>query len=95
MTLKDRFAKYKDQYQRFDLEPNPLFTRPETVAFWMLTTLQPSTERKNLIASIGYEMLFLDIDCEKLNSVITDEQIQTLVRCGINCTSDDLILKIQ
>lgn len=81
-SLIAAFERYADEYGRFERVQNPLFPRQDLCAFLLLDKLCPSTGR-GCIGSAGHDKLYLSVDCERLSSVATEDDIMTLVRCGV------------
>lgn len=81
LSLHDRFEAVDDDYIKFERIASPRSRRPDLHAFLLLDELQPGTT--DMISASEHDEFFLDIDIEKLNEVITDEQILELTRCGI------------
>lgn len=81
MSLHDRFEAINDEYLKFDRIENKRSNRPDLHAFLLLDELQPNA--KDMVSGAGHDEIFLDIDCDKLEKIITDDQILQLVRCGV------------
>lgn len=80
-SLHDRFEKVNDNYTKFDLVENKRSQRPDIHAFLLLDELQPGN--RDLVSATGHDLIYLDVDVEKLSKVITDAQILELVRSGV------------
>lgn len=80
-SLNDRFKQVNEDYNKFELIQNKRSQRADIHAFLILDELQPGN--KDLISATGHDIIFLDVNVEKLNIVITDEQILELVRSGV------------
>lgn len=80
-TLSERFEKFEDEFVHFERVENKMSSRPDLHAFLLLDKLQPGT--RDMISSSEHDEVWLDIDCNKLAAVITDDQVLELVRCGI------------
>lgn len=81
MNLIDNFEKYNDEFCKFENVQNKLSNRPDLHAFILLDKLAPGNS--DIISASEHDEFYLDIDLKKLVSVITEEQILDLVRCGI------------
>ena len=80
-TLSERFEQFEDDYPDFKKVAKPLSQRADLHAFMLLDKIQPSGG--DMISSSEHDEFYLSIDCDKLAEVISDEQIQELVCCGI------------
>lgn len=65
----------------FESIESPRTKRPDLHAFLVLDELQPG--KRDIISAAEHDEFWLDIDCEKLAEVITEDQVRDLVRCGI------------
>jgi hypothetical protein len=90
MELKERFDMVEEEFLKFDRVANKLNHRPDLCAFLLLDTLIPET--KDIIACSEHDEIYLETDVEKLNELISDEDILTLVRCGVRCGSEGLTM---
>ena len=81
MNLHDMFEKYNDDFLKFDLVQNKLSNRPDLHAFLLLDSLQPKTI--DMVSTAEHGQIWLDIDCDKLSVIITDEQVKELSSCGV------------
>ena len=81
-NLKKRFKKYENaSIFDFDKIENKLSQRKDLHAFLLLDKIMPGNN--DIIGSAAHDEIYLNFDCEKLNKVITDEQILELRRCGV------------
>jgi hypothetical protein len=81
LNLEEVFAKFEDDYIQFDRVENRTSKRPDLHAFMLLEKLLPGDG--DLISAAEHDEFWLDIDLVRLAEVATEEDIQTLVRCGI------------
>lgn len=81
MTLQQRFEQYRDDFLNFELVHPKQSNRPDLHAFLLLDRLQPGDS--DIVNSAEHDEIGLDIDHDDLNEVISDDQIQELVRCGV------------
>jgi hypothetical protein len=81
MNLIDTFEKYNDEFCKFENVQNKLSNRPDLHAFILLDKLVPGNS--DIISASEHDEFYLDIDIQKLEQVITEEQIVDLVRCGV------------
>ena len=83
MDLQERFEAVSDEeFLKFDRVKVRFSERPDLHAFIMLDKLLPDPDR-DIVAGAGRDIIYLSVDAEKLNAVITDEQVIELSRCGI------------
>ena len=87
INLSEAFEKFKDEYIKFEKVKDPIYPRPDICAFLILDKLVPAKNR-NMVGSIGYDDIWLDVDCEELAKVASEQDIETLVRCGIGYDDD-------
>lgn len=83
LDLEAAFEKFSDEYNEFDRVENKLHSRPDLCAFLFLDTLQPSAGRDLIQGARHEEMIFLDVDCEALAEMLTEDDVLMLVRCGV------------
>lgn len=75
------FEKYNDEFCKFENVQNKLSNRPDLHAFILLDKLVPGNS--DIVSASEHDEFYLDIDIQKLEQVITEEQIVDLVRCGV------------
>lgn len=80
-TLQERMEAIHDEYLKFEHMLNPQSKRPDLCAFILLDRLLPDT--KDIVAAAEHDEIFLGVDVDDVNRVITDDQLLTLVRCGV------------
>ena len=93
MTLKERFELFDKDFLQFNKIENQMSRRPDVHAFLLLDLIiepEPNCSGgiNDMIACAEHDEIWLDIDVDKLNEKITDEQIQELSRCGVRYSSD-------
>jgi hypothetical protein len=81
MSLHELFEKHEDEYGNFDCIEIKLSSRPDLHAFILLNQLQP--HNRDMVSAAEHDEIFLDIDIDELMTVITDDQVRDLARCGI------------
>ena len=81
IDLDATFKKYNDDYSEFKRVENKLHPRPDLCAFLLLDKLLPNDGR-DMVCGAEHDEIFLDVDCEKLAAVATEEDILMLTRCG-------------
>ena len=87
INLAEVFGKFEDEYLKFDRVENKLHPRPDICAWLMLDKLVVPKSR-DMVCSAGHDEIWLDVDCEELAKVATEQDIETLVRCGIRYSDD-------
>lgn len=85
-SLRERFEQFEAEYIKFERIEHKLSSRTDLHAFLLLNSLQPGTG--DMISASEHDEFWLDINCEQLAAVITDEQIRDLVRCGVRYDED-------
>jgi hypothetical protein len=86
MNLRETFGKYDAEYGKFDRVENKLHLRPDMCAFLLLDRLLPG--HGDMVCGAAHDEIFLDADIDKLAEVATDDDILTLVRCGVRIDSE-------
>lgn len=84
--MKERFDKFSEEYAKFENIQMPLNLRPDLCAFLLLDKLCPGNT--DIVSAVEHDVIFLDVDMERLAAVASDEDIKTLVRCGVRCEGD-------
>ena len=82
INLYETFKKYNGEYTKFDRVENKLHDRPDLCAFLLLDKLLPNAGC-DLVCAAVHDIIYLEVDCEKLSSVATEEDILMLRRCGV------------
>lgn len=93
-TFEQRFKELdtNNVWNEFDLVEPKLSERRRVHAFILLDKLVPG--KQDIIAGAEHDILYLDFDLDKLNAIITDEQILDLIRCGVHLDSESDSLAI-
>lgn len=86
LDLKLIFDKHEDEYIKFEKVKDKLNNRPDLCAFILLDNLIPGDD--DIISASEHDEFYLDIDCDKLAEIISEEDIITLIRCGIRYHSE-------
>lgn len=87
IDLEATFEKFEDESCEFDRVEKKLHPRPDLCAFLLLDKLLPNDGR-DMVCAAEHDEIFLDVDCERLAEVATEDDILTLVRCGVRYDSD-------
>ena len=83
MTLGERFKKFEDS-----VETDYTASRQDLKAFNLIAQLLPDAEGGDIVSCAEHDVIWLNVEPEDLNEVITDEQIQTLIQCGVMYDDD-------
>ena len=88
MNVEEMFEKHSDEYIKFENVPleRKLSNRPDLCAFLLLEKLVPDTT--DIVASAEHDEIFLGVDLDALEKVATEEDIITLIRCGVHYNSE-------
>ena len=82
INLKETFEKHTDEFLKFDRVENKLHPRPDLCAFLLLDKLLPNDGR-DMVCAASHDEIFLDAEYEKLSEVATEDDVITLLRCGV------------
>jgi hypothetical protein len=88
--LKLFFEKHEDKFLEFDLITNKLSSRPDLHAFLLLDKIVP--RNRDMISGAEHDKIWLDIEPSELVDAITEEQVVELVRCGVMCDNESLMM---
>lgn len=86
--LIELFETRNDEYLKFDRIENPLHPRPDICVFLLLDKLVPNPRRK-MVSGAEHDRIFLDGSLEDISAVITEEDVITLIRCGVSTDDYD------
>ncbi len=90
LNIEELFEKHDDEYIKFDRVQNPRHSRPDLCAFLMLHDLSPAKKPgRDMISSAEHDEIWLDIDVDQVAENATEEDIITLIRCGIRFDTDN------
>ncbi len=81
MELHQRFEQFEDEFLKFDRVKVKRSKRRDLHAFMLLDEILPGV--RPLIAASEHDEFYLDINCDKFEEIVTDEQIKELHRCGV------------
>lgn len=87
IDLKVVFSSYNDDHMKFSLVENKLHPRPDLCAFLLLDKLLPN-DGNDMISAAEHDEIYLDINCDELADVATEDDILTLIRCGVRYDDD-------
>jgi hypothetical protein len=91
INLQEVWDKYDDEYLKFGRVENPLYPRPDIAAFLLLDKLVPASFERDMICGASHDEIFLDIDVEELTEVANEEDVLTLIRCGVRLIDGDYL----
>jgi len=83
MNIQETFDKFENEVGEFKNIKSPKHSRPDICAFLILDALCPVNSSQKIIASATHDEIFLQVNCEELAAVATEEDILDLVRCGV------------
>lgn len=91
--MKSLFEKHDDEeYLKFNRIKKPLHATPDICAFLLLDDISPSTyrsgERCDIISTSEHDQYWLATDVTDFASKATEQDIITLLRCGISYDQD-------
>lgn len=75
------FEKHEDEYSKFERIESPAHARPDICAFLLLARLDESN--RDMVAAAERDEIFLAPDPESVFIVATEEELLTLIRCGV------------
>jgi len=87
VNIEELFKKYTNEYLHFERVDNPLSTRPDLSAFLLLDKLL-GYSNEDILSCAGHDEVFLSADVEELAKVASEEDIITLIRCGVRYSSE-------
>jgi hypothetical protein len=87
LNLKETFEKFEDDFLKFADIAAPLHPRPDLCGLILLDKLCPKPKH-DMISASEHDEFYLSVYPDQLAEVATEEDIQTLVRCGIRYDSE-------
>jgi hypothetical protein len=86
--IAEVFEKFDDEFLKFDRVPpeRKLHPRPDLCAFLLLDRLVPGTS--DMVAAAEHDEIWLEVSPEALAAVATEDDILTLIRCGLRYDGD-------
>ena len=99
IDLKAIFAKHADEYAAFERVVNRRHPRPDLCAFLMLHDLAPRDPVlggyvRQMVQAAKHDELCLDTDIDLLATNATEDDIVTLIRCGISFNGEWLSMLV-
>jgi hypothetical protein len=80
----------KDEFLAFERIAAPLHPRADLCAFLLIDKLAP--KKGDIIGGAGHDEIWLGADLDALAANATEEDILTLVRCGVRWADDGLAM---
>ena len=92
LDLEALFAKHEAEFIKFDREQNPRHPRRDVCAFLLLHELAAAEKPGRTMVEVAeYDEIWLDADVDTVAEKATEEQIVTLIRCGVETWGTDPI----
>lgn len=85
MTLAERFEQFENDSHEFEKVEPKTSQCPDIHALMLLERLLPLPNGHDMVSGAEHDEITLNVDLEKLEEVITDDQILELRRCGVFC----------
>ena len=83
--------KSDDEILEFTRVANKLHPRRDICAFLLLDKLVPQVEI-DIVSGADHDEIYLETDVDDLAKVATEEDITTLLRCGVRLDDDGLMM---
>lgn len=83
VRLHEAFLSLGDEFLHFERINEPAHRRRDICAFIVLDALVPGKPGRPIVSAAEHDEFFLDVDCDKLAEVATDDDLKTLARCGV------------
>lgn len=80
-SVRELFEKHDEEFCRFERIENPKCKRPDLYAMTILDRLCPG--EGDLIVRTDFDSFTFSISVDQLEGVATEEDIITLIRCGV------------
>lgn len=81
LNLQEVFKKHQDEYGKFDKVIGKAGNRPDLNAFLLLDYICPNNY--DIVEYSEHDIIYLGIEPDELAKKATEEQIITLIRCGV------------
>lgn len=81
--LAAEFERHEGLSHKFEGISNPPSQRPDLCALILIDMLMPSATRNWMLGAAEHDQVWIGVDCDELAKVISSEQVEYLVRCGI------------
>jgi hypothetical protein len=89
--IEKLFEQFGNNFElEFDNIKNKLSNRPDLHAFLLLDSLISGNE--NIISNAQHDQYWLCFELEDIAKIITKEQIEELVCCGVHIEEDGFVL---
>lgn len=87
--LQEIFDKHSNEYAKFDRETAPMHVRPDICALLLLHELdQRKKPGRDMIVASRHDEIWFGADVCAVAENATEEQIITLIRCGVMFDAD-------
>lgn len=80
-SVRELFQKHDKEFGHFERIKDPPCKRPDLYAMTILDRLCPGDD--DLIVRTDFESFTLSISVDQLEGIATEEDIITLIRCGV------------
>ena len=84
--LEKMFKRHEDEFGKFERVKKPLNGRADHCAFMLLDRLAPG--RADIVSCAEHDRIWLCIPPSEIAGEATEEDIITLIRCGIMLDED-------
>lgn len=86
--ITEMFENDNDEFLKFEHVPaeRQLNKRPDICAFLLLDKLVPGDS--DIVAGAEHDEIYLEVSVEDLAKVATEDDILTLIRCGVRWASE-------
>ena len=90
LNLEELFEKHQDEYLKFDKVIGKVGNRADLNAFILLDHI--CQNNYDIVEDSDHDIIYLGIDCDELAEKATEEQIITLIGCGVLYDADHAAL---
>jgi hypothetical protein len=81
INIAEVFEKFDDEFNKFERIVDPPSNRPDLCAFLLLDRIMPG--KKDIVSAAEHDEIWLEIDVETFAETATEEDVLTLIRCGV------------
>jgi hypothetical protein len=86
IDVETLFEIHESEYMKFDRIENKLHHRPDICAFLLLDSIVPNSG--DMISAAEHDEIFLDTSCDDFAERGTEDDVITLLRCGITYSGE-------
>ncbi len=83
IDLRAAFDEADREFLKFEQIKSPRHPCPDVCALLLLTELVPREPGKDIVSSVSHDEIWLNVDCDELAKVATQEHVVELRRCGV------------